>query len=339
MVVSLMILSNLENILKNEPPFRVRQAREAVFKHLAESWKDASSLPAPVREVLTKECPLEIKAKLASSSDGSAVKALVTFDDGLSVESVLMRHGDRNTVCVSSQVGCPLACSFCATGKLGFKRNLESLEIVEQVLFWARMLKKENARVSNVVFMGMGEPFLNYDHVLEAVRILNFEDGLNIGARHISISTAGIVEGIEKLASEHLQINLAISLHAPNDELRVKLMPIDKKYPLQAILKSVEDYVSSTRRKVMFEYIMIKGVNDSDDCARSLANLLAKPLYLVNLIRYNPTGIFDPSETDRVKRFRQILEDNGVAVTERFRFGREVKGACGQLAGEQSDIL
>lgn len=345
-----------DELLKDEPSFRKKQIREAIFKNLLEDWNEATNLPPALRKKLKKQCPLEIKAELSFGAE--AAKALITLEDGLKIETVLMRHGinavekddvgaDRNTVCVSSQAGCPLGCSFCATGKSGFKRNLKSFEIVEQVLFFGRLLKKENARVGSVVFMGMGEPMLNYDNVLAAIRILNDKGGLNIGARRISISTVGIVEGIKKLAREQLQanaskgrkrsgmgVNLAISLHAPNDELRLKMMPVNKRYPIESVMEAVREYISLTGRKVMFEYIMIKGMNDSDDCARRLIRLLAGHLCFVNLINYNPTGVFKPSGPARIKKFRQILERGGLIVSERRRFGRSIKGACGQLAGK-----
>jgi 23S rRNA (adenine2503-C2)-methyltransferase len=245
-----------------------------------------------------------------------------------------MKHEDRNTVCVSSQVGCALGCLFCATGKMGFKRNLEVFEIVEQVLFFARYLKKTKDKVTNVVFMGMGEPFLNYGNVLGAIKILNDKEGFNLGARKFSISTVGITEGIEKLAEEKLQINLAISLHASNNKLRSNLIPANKKYGIEKILKKVNEYIKKTNRKVMFEYLMIKDLNDSNESAKELAFLMEKPLYFVNLISYNPTGDFQPSSKETIQKFKSILEKEGVYVTERYRFGREIKAACGQLAGK-----
>ncbi|MBI4101644.1 MAG: 23S rRNA (adenine(2503)-C(2))-methyltransferase RlmN [Candidatus Nealsonbacteria bacterium] len=259
-------------------------------------------------------------------------KAILSLADDLKIESVLMRHSDgRNTVCVSSQVGCPLGCLFCATGKIGFKRNLDVWEIVRQVLFFARLLKKESKRVSNVVFMGMGEPFLNYENVLEAVRVLNDKEGLNIGARHISISTAGLVEGIEKLAKENLEVNLAISLHAPKDAQRLSIMPIAKRYSIKEVLRAVDNYIKLTRRRVMFEYIMIKGFNDSEEDAKALARLAKKPLYFINLISYNPTGDLKPSSGATIEKFKKILEREGIGVTQRYRFGQDLKAACGQL--------
>lgn len=329
-----MNLDNLEKTLKNQPSFRIKQAKEAVFKDLAEKWKDVKTLPLDLREKLDKECPLGINAQATVSEDERSIKALIILKDGLKIETVLMRKEDRNTICVSSQVGCPLACSFCATGKLGFKRSLESMEIVEQVLFFARYLKTKGAKVTNIVFMGMGEPFLNYDNVLGAIKILNEKEGFNLGARHFSISTVGIPDKILRLADEKLQVNLALSLHASDDELRSSLMPVDKKYPIKDVLTAIDEYIRKTNRKVMVEYVMIRDVNDSDDCAKSLAKLIKKPLYFVNLISYNPTGIFDTSSQERIKRFKGILEERGVVVTQRYRFGRGLKAACGQLAGK-----
>jgi len=324
--------------MRNQPAYRADQAREAVLKSLAESWDEAVGLPKELRQSLKKELPLKINAKICSSQGAESLKALITFEDGLQAESVLMRHDNRNTVCVSSQVGCPMACSFCATGKMGFNRNLTTAEIIEQVVLFGRALKRENQRVDNVVFMGMGEPFLNYENVMAAIKILNDPKGLNIGGRHISISTCGIVEGIEKLIDEPLRVNLAISLHAPDDRLRSRLMPANVKYPINDIMKAVLRYVKNTNRRVMFEYIMIDGVNDSDECARELAELIRSRLSLklafVNLIRYNPTGIYAAAAPERVKAFKTILMRAGVETTERYRFGREIKAACGQLAAK-----
>jgi 23S rRNA (adenine2503-C2)-methyltransferase len=241
-------------------------------------------------------------------------------------------------------------CAFCATGKMGFARNLEAEEIVDQVLEFARLLnatrgwtsgysRRSNLGiipcVTNVVFMGMGEPFLNYDEVMAAIKILNDKDGLNIGSRHIAVSTVGIPEEIEKFAKESLQVNLAISLHAPDDKLRSQIAPINKKYPLKDILQAAKHYLKKTNRKLMFEYVMMKGVNDSDRCARDLAMLLKnfpRHLIMVNLIKYNLTGQFSPSLPERVKEFKQILIDSGLQATERYHFGGDIKGACGQLA-------
>lgn len=328
-----MDLIQFQKLFNKEPRYRLGQAKRAFFYDLIKNWQEAMVLPLSLREKLNKECPIGIPAKTFISKDKNTIKALFTLKDDLKIEAVLMRHKDkRNTICVSSQVGCPLNCAFCATGKMGFKRNLEISEVVEQVLFFARYLKQIGEKITNIVFMGMGEPFLNYQNIIESITILNDKEGFNLGARRFSISTAGIIEGIEKLAKEKLQINLAVSLHAPNDKLRSKLMPIDKKYPIKKILSSIDGYIKKTRRRVMFEYIMIKNLNDSKEHAQALAKFMNKPFYFVNLISCNPTGIFKPSSLLRIKKFQEILEKEGVIVTKRYRFGQGIKAACGQLA-------
>jgi len=332
-----MNVNKIEEILKEEPKYRLKQIKKLLFQDLIESWDEATVLSKGLRQKLSEDCPMsELEPEKVLSSDGdNTIKALFILKDGLKIESVLMKHEDkRKTVCVSSQVGCSMDCNFCATGQQGFKRNLTVGEIIEQVLFFARISKKE--RISNVVFMGMGEPFLNYDNVLEAIKILNDKDGLNIGIRHISISTVGIIEGINKLADEKLQINLAISLHAPNNDLRVKLMPINKKYPIEDVITAVSSYIKKTKRRVMFEYLMIDEVNDSPDQAKELSKLIKKLVCFVNLISFNPVGHsdFKSSPGWKIKKFKDILEKNNISVTQRYRFGQEIKAACGQLAGE-----
>ncbi|MDP2741449.1 MAG: 23S rRNA (adenine(2503)-C(2))-methyltransferase RlmN [bacterium] len=342
-----MDLNNLEKILEKEPKYRLKQAKEAVFKNLINDWQEAVFLPLELRQKLNEECPLSINSEILVSKTKDSVKARITLKDGLKIESVLMRHIDpfrseasgRNTVCVSSQVGCPLGCLFCATGTMGFKRNLDYSEIIEQVIFFNRYLKKNTPsesegfakHVTNVTFMGMGEPFLNYENVMKAVRIINDKEAFNIGARSISISTVGIVEGIEKLSKEGIQVNLAISLHAPNNKLRSSIIPVNKKYPMEIIFKEVDEYIKKTKRKVMFEYLLIKDVNDSDDIAKELALLMRKPLYFLNLILYNPTGAFKPSSSKRVEGFKRILKKMNVNFSQRYRFGDDIKAACGQF--------
>lgn len=338
-----MDVKKIEKLLQSEPAFRLKQAKKAIFKDSIENWDEATTLPQNLREKLARNCPinqLTIK-QLLISADNQTTKALFILNDDSKIETVLMRHeDDRRTVCVSSQAGCAMNCQFCATGQQGFKRNLMSGEIIDQVLFFARLLKKSKERVSGVVFMGMGEPFLNYNNVLEATRVLNSKDGLNIGARHISISTCGITEGIEKLAKENLEVNLAFSLHAPTNELRQKLMPINKKYPIEKVLSSVDAYIKKTKRRVMFEYLMINNVNDSPAHVKELAVVLKKlknRLFFVNLISFNPVGHseFKPSSSDAIKKFKEVLESHGITCTQRYRFGKEIKAACGQLVGEK----
>ncbi|MFH1457322.1 MAG: 23S rRNA (adenine(2503)-C(2))-methyltransferase RlmN [Patescibacteria group bacterium] len=325
----------LNSILASEPKYRLKQIKQAIFLDFISNWDSATTLSKNLRFKLNEVCPLDIDAKFFVSKNKNVVKALITLKDKKKIETVLMRHSDgRNTVCVSTQVGCALGCKFCATGQIGLQRNLSADEIIEQVLLFARYLKKENARVGNVVFMGMGEPFLNYDNLLLAIKVLNDKDGFNLGARKMSISTVGITEGIDKFAKENLQVNLAVSLHAPNQELRARLMPISKKYTLSKIMKSVENYVLKTNRQVMFEYLLIRGVNDSEEQAKELADIISNQLYVVNLIKYNPTGKFKPSIFEASEKFKRILLHNKIKVTERYEFGQDIKAACGQLIGK-----
>ncbi|MBD3248069.1 23S rRNA (adenine(2503)-C(2))-methyltransferase RlmN [Candidatus Falkowbacteria bacterium] len=332
-----MDLERIKDILKNEPAFRMKQSYKAVFSDLADDWASVSVLPLPLREKLSEEAPLSIKAEINEAKDKKSAKAAIDLGD-VWVETVLMKHKDgRNTVCVSTQAGCKMACDFCLTGKMGFKRNLDHQEIIIQVLFFARYLKKSGQRVSNVVFMGMGEPLDNYEEVIKAVRSLNDPETFNIGARKISVSTVGLVDGINKLSSEPLQINLAVSLHAPNDKLRNKLMPISRLYPIKGLMKAISNYIKRTKRKVMIEYIMLSGINDSQSAAKELAELLKKELgelFTVNLIAYNQTGKYEASKAKDVKKFKDILESSGIEVVQRYKFGRDIKAACGQLAGE-----
>jgi 23S rRNA (adenine2503-C2)-methyltransferase len=331
-----MELAKIKEILAGEPEFRLAQAKRAVFGELAENWNSVVGLPKNLRDKLNKEYPLEIKAEVLESADKKTVKTLIRLSDGNFVETVLMRHEDRNTVCVSSLVGCPMGCKFCATGEMGFVRKLSADEMISQVLFFARLLKKEKARVGSIVFMGMGEPFLNYENVMEAIRVMNNKEGFGIGARHISISTCGVFDGIKKLAEEKLPVNLAISLHASNDKVRREIMPVAEAYSISELIKVVDEYIVKTNRKVMFEYLMIDGVNDKDEHAFELAKLLKNKLCVVNLIEYNPTGKFSASSHNRIRRFKEILLENGINATTRFRFGQKIKGACGQLATEKN---
>lgn len=343
--------------LAEEKPYRRRQAEEAVYRQLISSWQEATSLPPALREKLEQEVPVSTLTAPAGerlSAEGNTIKTTLRCADGALVEAVLMHYqGGRNTVCVSSQVGCPMACAFCATGTLGLKRNLAAHEIVEQVLHFARLLKPHGETVKNVVVMGMGEPFHNYDNVMAAIRTLNDPKGLAIGARKLSISTCGIVPGILRLADEPLQVNLAISLHAPDDELRSRLMPVNRAYPLERLFEAIRTYLQKTNRKVMFEYLLIDGVNDRPEQATALADLLSRenpdgsgtptPLYHVNLIRYNPTEVqgfdgrgFRPSSTEACQEFMQALYDRGVSATQRMTFGVDIDAACGQLAAKNT---
>ncbi len=343
-----MKLSGLSKILSAQPTYRYQQINKFVFQDYISSWEEASNLPKALRAELEQACPLEIKAEIMTSGGSkSSRKALIELIDGETVETVLIKQkggaeegqAHRYTACVSSQVGCPLDCTFCATGQAGYKRNLNAEEIVEQVVFWQRILKAEGKgeKLDNIVFMGMGEPFLNYTEFIKAAKFLNNPETMNIGARRLSVSTAGIIEGIKKLSGEKLQINLAISLHSADDDLRRRLMPVAKKYSLAEIIRASDNYITKTGRRVMLEYLMLQGVNDSTADAEKLERLIAgRPLYLVNLIPYNETGRFRSSSREEIENFRRHLEKQGVAVTVRLSFGAEITAACGQLRRQAS---
>jgi len=328
-----MELYKIEEILAGEPSYRLRQVERALYRDLVDSWRNVTNLPVSLREKLEEEVPVNFNFDSLTSLKSDSIKAIIELNDGLKIESVLMQHMDgRNTVCVSSQIGCPLGCKFCSTGKIGFIRNLSYHEIAEQVLFFSYYLKKTGKSVTNIVFMGMGEPFLNYGNVIKAIRIFNDAEKFNIGARRISVSTAGIPAGLKKLSDEKLQVNLAISLNAPNDRIRREIMPIDFKYPIEEVIGLVRSYIKKTGRRVMFEYVMLRDLNDSDVLAEQLVKLLKGILCFVNLIPYNGReSNLKPSTRERIKRFKEIIREGGITVTERFRFGDDINASCGQL--------
>jgi len=298
----------------------------------ADEISQITPLPKTLRQALTDAGFFIGRLKVVQTfpdPDGT-VKFLFEAGDGCRIESVLLIDKDRHTVCVSSQAGCRMGCSFCATGQIKFRRNLKAGEIVDQI---GQAAKTANARIDNVVYMGMGEPFDNYDEVMRSIRILNHPKGRNIGQRHITVSTCGIPEGIERFAGEDLQVRLALSLHAPADDLRRRLMGIADKYPMKDIFAALRRYQRATNRRVTIEYCLINDVNDADHHARSLVRLL-KPLdAAVNLIEYNPHdgASFEPSSRNRVRQFCDILKDGGIETVVRHKRGQSIKGACGQL--------
>lgn len=263
--------------------------------------------------------------------DGTTKYAFGLNDDGR-IETVLLLDGRRRTLCISTQVGCAMGCGFCATGKIRFRRNLTAGEIVDQV----NTVQKDAGRISNVVYMGMGEPLANYAAVVKSLGILNHPKGKNIGVRHITVSTCGLAPEIRKLASEDVHPRLAVSLNAPTDALRTKLMPINAKYPIAELLKAVRFYQDRTRQRVTFEYVLIKGLNDSVGHAKMLVKLLAGLACNVNLIEHNPfpTCKYDGSGSARIREFAAVLDQAGIETTTRFRMGRNIKAACGQLGAD-----
>lgn len=327
-----MELEKLNAIIKSEEPYRIKQVQKALYCDLVSSWSEVTVLPLPLRKKLQDEVPIRFDFDFVQSLEKSTFKAILKMHDGLNIETVLLMHkGTRNTVCVSSQAGCPMNCIFCRTAKTGFKRNLETYEIAEQVMFFSYYLKKMEQKVTNVVFMGMGEPFLNYDNVIGAVRLLNDKSLFNIGARKISVSTCGIPAMIDRFSGEDLQVNLAVSLNAPNNTLRARLMPSCSKYPLEKIISAVKKYTDKTGRRVMFEYVMIGGLNDSGHLATELAVLLKGILCFVNLIPFNGKLKMKPPSPKKINDFKLALEKEHIAVTERYSFGNDINAACGQL--------
>jgi 23S rRNA (adenine2503-C2)-methyltransferase len=324
----------LAAVLAGEPRYRVEQVWRGLYQQLA-APDELTTLPAALRARLAHQLPPALELVTDRTSDrGDTVKLLWALDGGARVETVLMLYPDRATVCVSSQAGCAMACGFCATGQAGFERHLTTGEIVEQVVRAARRARDGGRRVSNVVFMGMGEPFANYDRTWAAVERLHGELGLS--ARHLTLSTVGIVPGIHRLAGEQLPVNLAVSLHAANDTLRDELVPINRRYPIATLLDACAGYLRAKGRRLSFEWAMIDGVNDRPSDAAELAALChSLPLAAhVNLIPLNPTPGWPTtgSPPERVRAFRDRLVSHGVNATVRRNRGTDIDAACGQLA-------
>jgi 23S rRNA (adenine2503-C2)-methyltransferase len=318
-----------------EPSYRADQLYKWLYSSLATEFEEMSNLPRALRQRLAEVADLHTLRPVMStrSSDGLTRKVLFALPDGETIEAVLMLYDDRRTVCLSSQVGCPVGCAFCATGKSGFVRNLSSGEILEQVLHFQRELRDHGQRVTNVVFMGMGEPLLNYEATWEAVQRLTDPRGINLGARRITISSIGVVPAIQRLIGERSQVGLAVSLHAPTDDLRRTLIPLAAKYPLRELMDVCGDYVERTGRRVTFEYALIAGVNDSLQQARQLAHLLKGLLCHVNLIPLNPIedSSWQASSPEQVRAFQGELRRLRVNATTRLRRGADIEAGCGQL--------
>ncbi len=340
-----MNLEKLEKILKenNQPQFRLEQTKKAIFEDSVSSFSEITTIPLDLRKRFEKEIDIlsfEVE-KILVSNDKRSAKALLRLKDNNCMESVLLSPRPNTwTVCISSQVGCPLGCEFCATGKGGFKRNLTSEEITDQILFWRQYLnRKKFPALSNIVYMGMGEPMLNWENVKKSVEDLIDIKLFNFGSRSISISTVGIKGGIEKFLAEFPQVNLAISLHFADNEMRSKYMPANKAYDLENIKKDLQEYFRKSKRKVFIEYIMFDGINDSLGDAKGLAEYLNSigNAYLlhVNLISYNKTsGEFISSSKNKIERFKNFLLQNRINATIRKSLGTEIAGACGQLTGK-----
>ena len=318
----------------NEKKFKALQVYEWLYNFRVNSFDEMTNIKKEVREQLKKDFTMEMIEIVKVQEDNLTKKYLFRLKDDNYIEAVLMRHDYGNSVCVSSQVGCNMGCAFCESGRLKKVRDLQTYEIVEQIL----LIEKElDERISSVVLMGIGEPLDNYDNVLNFIKIINDSKGIAIGARHITLSTCGIIPKIEKLSEENIQINLALSLHAPNDKLRSSIMNVNKVYNISKLIPVIKEYIVKTNRRVTIEYVMLNSVNDNDSCALELAKLLRGMNVYVNLIPYNETNHleFKKSNKERILKFYDILKKNRINVTIRKEFGSKIDAACGQLRSKE----
>lgn len=324
-----------------EKSFHAKQILGWIYQKGILTWHEMSNLSKELREKLSKNIrmPMLELVRMTESDDGETFKFLWRMTDGNLVESVLIQSGSRRTLCISSQVGCPAKCAFCASGQKGFMRNLRPSEIIEQALQINKWLMAKEEKITHIVFMGMGEPLKNYDPVIKTIHLLSHPDFLNISQRRITISTVGIVEGIKRLSNEGLKVNLVLSLHAPNQHIRKKIIPYARKYPLEEILAAMDEYAARTKRDITFEYTLIAGINDHPDHALELAHLLKGKQCTVNLIPYNPVPGVRLKRPDKkaVKQFRSVLFGSKIVNTCRYTKGDDIAAACGQLALQQEN--
>ena len=323
---------SLENyfISMNEKKYRATQLYDFLYKKRIYNLNNINNISKTTKEKLLKDFDFSFIKIIKKQEDNDVKKYLFKLKDDSLIESVLMYHNYGISLCVSSQVGCNMGCAFCESGRLKKVRNLETYEIVEQLLLIEQDL---NIRITHIVIMGIGEPFDNYDNVMNFIKIITSPKGIDMGKRHITVSTCGLIPGIKKFMQDFSQVNLAISLHAPNDAIRNKIMPISKVYKLNELISTIKEYIKVTNRRVTFEYIMLENINDSQDCAKELSNLLKGINCYVNLIPYNETENIGFKRTKKMQilAFYDILKKNGINVTIRREFGGNVDAACGQL--------
>jgi 23S rRNA (adenine2503-C2)-methyltransferase len=319
-----------------EPAYRAKQIETWLYQRQVDDAAQMTDLPKSLRQRLAAASVISPLTPLTSldSTDGHTHKMLFRLPDGHEIETVWMRYDRRETLCLSTQAGCGMGCPFCATGQMGLRRNLLAGEIVAQALYYARQLNQESRQVTHIVLMGMGEPLANYEETWRAIRRFNDPAGFNLGARRITLSTVGLVPAIHRMSQEPEQVNLAVSLHAPNDSLRQQLVPLNRRYPLNTLVQAVRDYINLTHRRVTFEYALMDGVNDHPLQADQLVELLRGLLCHVNLIPLNPTpgSPWRGSSEERVHTFRDRLEAAGMTVTVRLRRGIDIAAGCGQLS-------
>ncbi len=323
------------------PAYRVTQIWQGIYQKNLSYPQEFTNLPITMRNVLADFIRFQscVPVKSIRSKDKETTKVLFSLPDNRKIETVWMQYTERDTLCVSTQSGCAMGCTFCATGQMGFFRNLSAGEIVEQVVYFNRILATKQKKVKNIVFMGMGEPFQNYPNLLKAIDILNDPDGLNLGARRMTVSTVGIVPRILDFAHLKNQVNLAVSLHTVDDDLRTSMMPINKKYPVDVLLDACRQYIEMTHRRITFEWALIEDVNDTPEAAYDLARKLHGMLCHVNAIPLNPTSKYEGKATTRkrAERFKSILEKAGIPCTIRLRRGIDIQAGCGQLASTTMD--
>ncbi len=332
-------LEEMEQVFLNfgSKKFHAQQLFSWLYEKRVESFDAVTNIKKELLEVLEKDYSIQRFSIVDIQEDVDVCKYLFELFDGEHIEAVLMKHDYGNSVCISSQVGCNMGCKFCESGRRKKVRNLETYEMVLQLLMIEKVLGE---RISHVVVMGIGEPFDNYDHLLSFFKIINHPKGFAIGARHITVSTCGIVPKILEFGDFPLQINLAISLHAPNNSIRNQIMPINQAYPLETLISAIKEYLVKTNRRVTFEYILLNGINDSISCAEELAQLLRNINCYVNLIPYNETNNLDFKRTNTVQimRFYDILKKNNINVTIRREFGSNISAACGQLRSKKEEL-
>ncbi len=325
-----------------QPSYRADQIWDDLYQQLWASAEDFSTLPKDLRARLDEHfsfVSLRLSKRLYSS-DGQTEKRLHLLHDDQAIETVLMRYDERRTLCISTQAGCAMGCTFCATGQMGFRRNLSSGEIVEQVLVFARLLATEGQAVTNVVLMGMGEPFHNYEASMAALDRLGHAEGFNLGARRFTVSTVGLIPAIQRFTAEQRKEGLAVSLHAAEDDLRASMLPVNARYPIADLIQACREYTRQSGRRITFEWALIQGTNDTPEQAHKLVALLAGMNCHVNLIPLNPTQGFagDKSSRERVADFRAILLENGISCTVRVRRGIDIQAGCGQLAEHSAPL-
>jgi len=328
-----------ENNLKS---YRLNQLYQQYYKDGIKSWDELTTWPLDLREKLKEEIPF---SKLKSfkeyvSKDNRTIKTLAFTKEGYPIETVLMKSRKRNSICVSCMSGCPVGCTFCATGQMKFNRKLDAQEIIDQIMYFKRKLETTGQTITNIVFMGMGEPMLNLENVVESIEILTDPEKIGMGTRRITVSTVGYLEQLERFLNKDLGVKIAISLHSPNQDLREKIMPtVAKNNHIDDLMELLIDFQKRTNKKITYEYLLMKGINDTPEHAKELAKLLKNQIVLVNLIRFNPSpGIpFEPSNKKTIQDFQNILDSRGINNTLRHSYGNDINAACGQLANTNKE--